>query len=859
VAVNATPLKGGKRQSSLNMFGKTDAYVVRPPNAPPQTNRRVIGGSPRVMSNPFMAPYNNGADQLSMDMADRRAIILNNAYINSYTTEQILRDSQPKNPPAELTNKPIIGDAGLATSTIMASPKNSSCSLHGYTLKIPSSLDDVTGEEDPPGEIDIVPTAGDTEGCVPPIYYMAPFIPPVVSDGGCAAADYPASGDRTRGYDSRRARVPLSDRAPSVLCAVSWLLANGYGLGTDLTEWQTKLAAPDIDQYEAQYITQAAIWITEGVLPEGSAFAPCGEDFTGDPELTQQNEALLKLISMAREYAADNECERNTGDPITGISTPRGGAYRGPKTGSLARMTPTEHSGAPAPLYQRAPASVSQLNTCSADGTQVCAKFLDQTAGRGRLSHLIPGRDITVRIVCGRLLVGPFRSCSPVAKVVAACGCMNGFSYAFTDYCGNPIYHKVCIDNSGQPVDPGSSEVDCLTGFADPISCLGGTICMRCNVNLEGIDAGNRPNCQEFYIAFRITQKYLCFQICSECTQTRSVVWFLEDPADGRQAGMRLSDECNYWQQIIETTCTCVCVELPINEPETEPVHLSYPPIIYPQTKAPVIIEEASSCPIMPEPIVFLSPPPPDPPEPPTFPPPVLLPPPQRPAQPLPTIFAPPIVMPQKKPVRPDPIPPPPRPILEAPRPPAPVLPPLPLPPPVVITPVRTIQRPVMLPPPPPIPASAVGARPAAVGEPPPPCKPEPQCNPCDLNAKIPLQAVMNPRQLEQFLNPQPQVTRSGIGSFVQPGAPPAGVIPPHYEGECGVACGETPVLPPYPGTVGGVPTDPIRLRPIPAGPPAMPGSPGSPMGIPPSQPPFYAPGNTARRQTVAFPPGVNR
>ncbi|MDR0397119.1 MAG: thioester domain-containing protein [Oscillospiraceae bacterium] len=847
---------------ALNMYGMRDAYRDPPlnPNAPRST--RIVGGSPRAASNPFMAPYNNGADQLRLDMADRRAVILNNAYINTYTTEQILRDYRPKQPPAELTNQPIIGDSGITTSAIMASPINSSLSLHGYTLVIPASIDEETGVDYPPGEIDIVPYQSDTEGCVPPIYYMQPYMPPIVSDDGCTASDYPESADRMRGYDSPQARIPLSDRAPSVLCAVTWLLANGYGLGTDLGDWRTKLGAYNVDEYEAQYITQAAIWIVEGVVPEDSAFAPHGDKYTGDPTLPQQNGALRKLIAMARDYAADNECERNPGDPITGITTPRGGVYRKNNTGSIARMIPTEHSGVAEPQYQRVPGSVSQLNTCSADGTQVCAKFLDQTAGHGRLSHLIPGRDITVRIVCGRLLVGPFRSCSPVAKVVAACGCMNGFSYSFTDYCGNPLYHKVCVSNNGDPIDPPDALVNCVTGSAGALTCTSGYICMQCNTNLEGVNAAHIPNCQEFYIAFRITQKYLCFQLCSECELTRSVVWFLENPADGRRAAMRLSDECNYWQQIIETTCTCVCVELPIDEPETEPEHLNYPPIIYPQTRTPVIVEEAG-CPIVPDPIVFLSPPPPDPPEPPTFPPPVLLPPPQRPAQPLPTIFAPPIVLPQKKPVRPDPIPPPPRPILEAPRPPAPVLPPLPLPPPVVITPVRTVRRPVMLPPPPPLPASAVGARPAMVGNPPPPPCPEPLCPPvCDIDSKTPLQAVMTPEQIDRLLHPDAPVKRGGLGSFVQPGTPPAGIIPPFHEGECGVACGETPVIPPYPGMMGsGVPTDPIRLSPIPCGPFGAPGAqgaqttPAAPKGVPPSQTPFYAPNHPNPKQTVSFPP----
>ncbi|MDR1262959.1 MAG: thioester domain-containing protein [Oscillospiraceae bacterium] len=831
---------------TMDMYGKHSIYrskSANPTASPSSSARQIIGGAPRVMSNPFMAPYNNGADQLRMDVEDRRALILNNAYINSYTAERLVAESRNVKPPAELSNGPIIGDSGLSTTSVMASPINSSCALHGYTLKMPPVTDDETGEAIPGGEIDIVPYQSDTEGCVPPIYFMEPLLPLVVSDDGCSAAEYPEASDRMRGYDSPQARIPIDDRPPSVLCAVSWLLANGYGQGTDLDEWKTKLGAPDIDKYEAQYITQAAIWIAEGVIPEDSAFSPCNDKFRGDVELSIQNDATHRLVSLAREYASGHECERSTGDPITGVSTPRGGVHYAGQSGSLARMVPTEYSGTIEPRYTSRPRSVSQLNSCSANGTQVCQKFLTGS-NNNPLSHLIPDREITVRIVCGRLLVGPFRSCSDIVKVVAACGCMNGFSYAFADSCGNPLYHKICLDDPDVPIDN---------------NCPPDEVCMRCNSNLEGVNALNELNRNEFYIAFRITSKYLCFQICSDCETTRSVVWFMENPADGRRIGLRQSDECNYWQQIIETTCTCVCVELPIEEPPTEQVHLDYPPIIFPQTKAQVIFED-SPPPFIPDPIVFLSPPPPDPEDPPAFPPPVLLPPPQRPVPPRPTIFAPPIVLPQKKPVKPDPIPPPPRPILEAPRPPAPVLPPLPLPPPVVITPIREVTRPVMMPPPPPLPPSAIGARPAAVGCPPQPCQPEPPCPPkCSLDAKTPLQSVMSPEQIQRMLNPQPPTRRSGgLGDFVQPGTQHAGMIPPFHEKECGIVCGETPIapLPPIPpGSRGGIPSDTIYLRPIPSGTPdarIAPYSPSPPGGANTRGPQQLS---GVARQTVNFPP----
>ncbi|GHU75941.1 hypothetical protein AGMMS49992_20780 [Clostridia bacterium] len=772
--------------------------------------RLITAGSTRPLSGATMSAYVGGADTINLDMENRRAQILNNAFVNTYTTEQIINDWLPKKPPAELTNEPLIGESGLNTSVVMASPQNSSCNLHSYSLKIPAVVDEDTGEDVPPGEIDVVPYQSDTEGCVPPQYFMEPIQPPVTSADGCGADVYRETDDRMREYDSPQARVPLSDRQPSVLCAISWLLANGYGLGTNMDEWSRKLGAPTIDKFEAQYITQAAIWIAEGVIPESSHFGPCGDSFSGDPSLTAQNDAIRQLVNMAREYASTHECERNDGDPIRGITTPRGGEYYPERSGSLARMVSTDHGGRAQRPTTRA-RSISALNTCSADGTQVCAKYLG--GGSSAFSHLIPGRDVTVRIVCGRLLVGPFRSCTPAVRLVAACGCMNGFSYMFTDYCGNPLYHKTCMTTDGTNGGDTTDEFYCADG---------NIVCMHCNANVEGVNAADELNRDEFYVALRITQKYLCFQLCSDCRLRRSVTWFMEDVSSGRHVGMRLSNECNYWQQIIETECTCVCVELPIDEPNPdETVHLQYPPILFGQTPPPVIHEEAPP-PIVPDPIVFLSPAPPDPPDPPVFPPPVLLPPPQRPVRPQPTIFAPPIVLPQKCPPKPAPIPPPPRPILEAPRPPAPVLPPLPTPPPILITPYRTVQRPVMIPPPPPIPASALGAVPAAVGRRP---EPQPVCQPalngcpptCAVGGTIPLQAGMNPPMMPRQIP---------MGQFMQPGARPVGVIPPHHEGECGIACGEVPVIPLCPRQYM---DDTVMLEPMPQTMPQRPGTPINP------------------------------
>ena len=546
-------------------------------------------------------------------------------------------------------------------------------------------------------------------------------------------------------------------------CQVAWLLGNGFNDDTDLGAWQAGLGVSGLDSTDARYITQLAIWVCRGQIPMDFKFMVCdqppiptprpGEEnlppgtypperdtlspLTPAPNADMLETAANNLIYMASEYGSKHTCRSRSGDLPHGINDQITGHNPDTASGSLENMTSSKVAGPPKngrgngqPIVSNCEAPADTIMCCAQDTTSITWEEFPNE----------------MRIVCGRIMVGPFKFTAKADNMVAEpaqtnakamCACVDGFGYSFADGCGNPL-----PDGQG----PTSGE--------------------------------------EFYIILRIYDRFICFRLCIGVRLMETLVWFLTTHNPGQQdVGTRTGGRYQ-----TEVACLCCCIQIPqppIDDfPPPPPAFLPPPPPQLPDAPQP------SPTVILPAPIVITPPQPPQPPQPPPPAPPVFIIPPHltMPMMPPPAIINPPPII-NAPPAPPPPAmpPPPPTVIIQPPMPPVPPAPPPRPAPPIILPPAPPPPPPQrgmpFMPPPPPMP------RPRMPLMPPPPAPP-PETPIVVLSPQMP-----PPRPVQACppgMHPA-YVPRPGVSAlWTQPGpatAPPRGIPGPWAPG-----------MPPFPG-----------------------------------------------------------
>jgi hypothetical protein len=471
---------------------------------------------------------------------------------------------------------------------------------------------------------------------------------------------------------------------PESKCAIAWVLANGYNTYTHtrLGEWFSGLGASG-DCLDAFVITQAVVWTLLGQVPSDARFSKCGGGAA--PVL---NKAYLTLLRMATEYGNTHDCKSGSGDTPACQCDCTSDVH----SGDIDEMTPSNSGETPKFRNPNEPV----LSNCDADAQsiKVCASNT-----RDLTWEVVPSE---LRIVCSHIIVGPIRvkdtanphynestspGDEPVFRIEATCGCSEGFSHKFTDYCGSEL------------------------------------------------EDGPKVN-EDFYVMMPITNMQMCFTICTRIILREFAVFFIGAIPGEQVSGLAARPCC-----VPEVACICICVEIPLEPPPPPPppppiVYFPPPPVQPPPRQLPPIYNPPPVlvAPPQPQPPDYVPPPPPivvDLPPPPELPPiinppSVLVPPPPPPPPPLPPIQPPPPVI-QPPPLPPPPPPPPqPQPIVVLPQPPRRPPPPPLQPPPIIVQPPPP---PPQLPPPPPVPPPRLPRPPVRVVigpqiPPPPPVPP---------------------------------------------------------------------------------------------------------------------------------------
>ncbi|GHU71273.1 hypothetical protein AGMMS49992_05000 [Clostridia bacterium] len=588
-------------------------------------------------------------------------------------------------------------------------------------------------------------------------------------------------------YTSDDPRVALAGRSDEDICRVAWVLANGWGIDDNNAEWwnawtdselpvngydayPTPIPVPPQDECDGRYgnwvgkpcafarlVTQMAVWAVQQTAPTtlatGGIFMICPTNPgnlnpSNGPFNATMDRAFHRLVAGANTYAATSECTdalAHVGDLFTGPT-----AVAEYPNGDLGKNI---SAATPYPPRSLRDLNLPVVSNCNADAQSITACATDTM-------HLfwtsIPNE---VRVVCGRVIVGPFRLHStkgsadpPNWQIKNTCGCNPEYAeFDETGTCaeGEAHYHTTHCSNLFSFVDFCGNPICCDPGPFDSFTKLPEEPCLD----------------QDFYIAVRITGRYMCFTLCVEITYKQVVV--LMFPLDDAQS---IGTRCPNLSITPEVACICVCVETPQEEPGPD---LFPPPAVFPPPPNPSYTRPPQT--ILPQPFLVAPPPPPRPPKPPEFPPPIVIPPPP-PPPPMPPRVVQPVIIPPPRPPQPPERMPPCEPLVVQPPPLCPTLPEIPPPAPVIVLPPAEFRKPVLLPAMPQLPPSMRGARPARLNAAGPSadqsCTPWPQRPLPPINGAPPAMPGYESSPIPGMPSPWPITP--------PPNGRPAGPIPPN-------------------------------------------------------------------------------
>ena len=312
---------------------------------------------------------------------------------------------------------------------------------------------------------------------------------------------------------------------PAIRCAIAWVLANGYGRGTVMSEWNTALGVTGLDADDARFITAAAIWMIQKQLDPNSYFvADCPRGPTPDPaHLAMLNAALTRFIQLAEDYGNANPDCGSGGYDINcrPVDDPEAPPQPPPLPPDDIQWTYLE--------MERAATGCGTgslpISICYHDSEKVkWSKFPD-----------------IIRLVCGKVMIGPFRfegdatsasGDAPEVTLDVCCECSNKQSFDFADSCGNKIARP----------SPG----------------------------------------EDFFIRLRINGRFMCFTICIGYVEWATHVWFIITPGNRQNVGTR--QKCKVMIRDSEKGCMHVCFTLWDQEPLPLPAPM---PVFYPQCPPP--------------------------------------------------------------------------------------------------------------------------------------------------------------------------------------------------------------------------------------------------------------------------------
>lgn len=291
---------------------------------------------------------------------------------------------------------------------------------------------------------------------------------------------------------------PDDDDAPQIINkrAIMWLIANGLALDTDDAVWAATLGVRELDTLDAYFATQAAIWmITRGMAAD---IVPLTNNAAIDTPLVTN--AAHKLVEMAFDFEETDEAQYENDDGLP---------FAGAK-----------------PISYGIDCGLSDAfrRGCDAEAQDIWACGSDKGG-----VHWTKTPNVA-RVVCGRLLIGPFAVTgigrANMSIEASLCGCTESFTGQFADICGKPLHRK---PNDGE----------------------------------------------EFYVSLRVESRSICFTICVELPVTRRLISFARTDSGllvayaNRGRGKKLD------------SCMCVCTRVPFeDDPPPEPQEL--PPIYYP-------------------------------------------------------------------------------------------------------------------------------------------------------------------------------------------------------------------------------------------------------------------------------------
>jgi len=279
---------------------------------------------------------------------------------------------------------------------------------------------------------------------------------------------------------------------------VAWVIANTYpavsAADTFAMVGVDAGASPSLDENDAWAAVQLALWFLLGQIPTSYiAFMDCN-----DPSVTHvKNDRLAAtthtLIAMAQSHAS---------------------------VGALPTGT-----GFAAPQMTKA-ASCSTSGRCGGSSDIVCCNPSTPPDDPSAPYILFEGCPDELRVVCGRLLIGPFKivanvTGAPSISFTPFCSCDGDFTATFMDFCGNRI------------PTPGIGE--------------------------------------EFYIALRDTCGPQCFTISVSIDVEQSLIVFWHD-SSGDTGVDRQPFGTGWLKRTIHISSSiCVCVQSPRPEPEPPP------------------------------------------------------------------------------------------------------------------------------------------------------------------------------------------------------------------------------------------------------------------------------------------------
>jgi TQXA domain-containing protein len=319
-------------------------------------------------------------------------------------------------------------------------------------------------------------------------------------------------------------KLKLADFSDEMKCAVSWIIANGFAIDSDMDEFNKAFETEALSELDAYIATQTAVWMASGELELVSpVFAkPDASSAAADAV----NKVAMKLYETALEFSRSGFCDYVLrGEVAAKRSYTRLSPYFNENV-----MNGPECCGLPTDFRLGCRADQQDIMICAED----TPGSINNTPTSNVQWHYVLS-DIRVRVVCGRLLIGPFSvdfpSSGKLMVTGSRCGCKQDFGYEWADSCGK---------NTAPPTSG-----------------------------------------QEFYLKTEITGKHVCFNICVERKHVRTRVAFSDRADDGVTVGTRDYADMKRW-----SSCMCICVEVPTIEDPPEPPK-PVPPIYYPRMKRP--------------------------------------------------------------------------------------------------------------------------------------------------------------------------------------------------------------------------------------------------------------------------------